>query len=247
MRPTIPILTSMLLVAAPLAVATGGAQATGAPQPPVAAPRTSAQAATRRPLDLSVAVRGGTLGYGVEVGKLVASHLGIRVAAYTFAYARQQGFEDVQYDAQVKLRHASALVDLFPGRRGKFHLTGGVVTGTSEVTGRGVPQGDTFFLGDGEYTSAEVGELRGAVRFPRLRPYGGLGWGTPAKNSGGIGFSTDFGVVYGGPTTVLTASNAGANARLRADLEAQRADAQATLDQYARFYPVMNLGLTYRF
>ena len=41
--------------------------------------------------------------------------------------------------------------------------------------------------------------------------------------------------------------NAGANAQLRADLEAQRADTQETLDQYAKFYPVVNFGLTYRF
>ena len=220
-----------------------------AQEPAPVAPQGAVPAANtgRRPLDLSIAVRGGTLGYGAEVGKLVASHLGVRVAAYTFSYARTQEFEGVDYDARAKVGQASALLDLFPGRRGKFHLTGGVVMGTAEVTGRGVPNGGTFEIGDREYTSAEVGELRGAARFPRVRPYGGLGWGTPAKNSGGIGFSTDFGVVYGAPTTVLTASNAGANAQLRADLEAQRADAQDTLERYAKFYPVLNFGLTYRF
>jgi hypothetical protein len=217
------------------------------PETPRGSPSARAQGARRGPLDLSIGLRGGTLGYGAEVGKLVASHLGVRVAAYVFSYTRQQDFEDVQYDAQAKFRHATALVDLFPGRRGKFHLTGGVVAGTSEVTGRGVPEGDRFYLNGREYSSAEVGALTGAVRFPRVRPYGGLGWGTPAKNSGGIGFSTDFGVVYGGPTAVLTASNAGPNAQLRADLEAQRAETQETLDQYAKFYPVVNFGLTYRF
>jgi hypothetical protein len=235
------LLTAGLLVtaASPL-----GAQE---PVPAAASGGASAEAAGRRSLDFSIGVRGGTLGYGAEAGKLVASHLGVRVAAYVFSYSRQQGLEDVQYDASVKFRHATALVDLFPGRRGKFHLTGGVVAGTSEVTGRGVPERDRFYLNGREYTSAEVGALTGAVRFPRVRPYGGLGWGTPAKNSGGIGFSTDFGVVYGGPTAVLNASGASANAQLRADLEAQRADTQETLDQYAKFYPVLNFGLTYRF
>jgi hypothetical protein len=190
-----------------------------------------AQSTGRGPLDLSMGVRGGTLGYGTKVGKLVASHLGVRIAAYVFSSARQQDFEDVQYDAQAKFPHVTALVDLFPGRRGKFHLTGGVVAGTSEVTGRGVPEGDQFYLNGREYSSAEVGALTGAVRFPRVRAYGGLGWGTPAKNSGGIGFSTDLGVVYGGPTAVLTASAAGVNGQLQADLEAQRADTQETLDK----------------
>lgn len=236
-----------LLAAALLAAAVRPVAAQEPAPGPVQETAPGTSAARRRPLDVSVAVRGGTLGYGAEVGKLLASHLGVRVAAYVFSYARQQGFEDVQYDASVKLRHASALLDLFPGRRGKFHLTGGVVSGTSEVTGRGVPEGDTFYLDGEPYSSAEVGALTGAVRFPRVRPYGGLGWGTPARNSGGIGFSTDFGVVYGGPTAVLTASGAGANAQLRADVEAQRAEAQEQLDQYAKFYPVINFGLTYRF
>jgi hypothetical protein len=69
---------------------------------PVPSAGAAVPAAGRRPLDLSIGVRGGTLGYGAEVGKLVASHLGVRVAAYVFSYARQQGLEDVQYDASVK-------------------------------------------------------------------------------------------------------------------------------------------------
>lgn len=240
-------------IAAPLTLATAlvAAAELRAQDAPSSAAPARAQAPTtparRRPLDLSIAVRGGTLGYGAEVGKLVTSHLGVRVAAYRLAYARAQAFDDVQYDAQLKLQSASALVDLFPGRRGRFHLTGGVVAGTNEVTGTGVPEGDTFFLNGQPYSSAEVGTLTGAVRFPPARPYAGLGWGTPAKNSGGIGFSTDLGVVMGRPTAVLTATGMAADPELSSDLEAQRADAQEQLDQYARFYPVLNLGLTYRF
>jgi hypothetical protein len=46
---------------------------------------------------------------------------------------------------------------------------------------------------------------------------------------------------------VLAASCADANAQLRADLEAERADAQEMLGQYAKLYPVVNFGLTSRF
>ena len=53
---------------------------------------------SRRPLDLSSAVRGATLGHSAEVGKLVASHLGVRVTAYQFDAARTQDYDEVRYD-----------------------------------------------------------------------------------------------------------------------------------------------------
>lgn len=213
---------------------------------PVAAQGVADRAASR-PLDLSIAVRGGTLGAGAEVGKLVASRLGVRLGAYVFSYSAEQEFEDVSYDAQLKLRNVTALVDLFPGRRGRFHLTGGVVAGTTEIAGTGLPEGGTYVINGRAYSAAEVGTLGGEVRFPSARPYAGLGWGTPAKNAGAWGFSTDFGVVFGAPTATLTATGAGSNPELQADLETERENAQADLDEYARFYPVINFGITYRF
>jgi hypothetical protein len=109
-----------------------------------------------------------------------------------------------------------------------------------------VPQSDSYRLNGRSYASAQVGTLSGAVRYPGARPYAGFGWGSPAKNRGALGFSTDVGVVYGHPTAALDASGA-ADPQMRADLEAQRVKTQDQLDKYARFYPVLNWGLTYRF
>lgn len=228
-------------LATALLVAAGGPLAAQTPADSAAA------LGEHRPLDLSVAVRAGTLGYGVEVGKLVTGHLGVRAAAYLLTYHRAQAFDDVQYDANLNLRNASALVDLFPGNRGRFHLTGGIVMGRTELSGTGVPQGGTFDINGQTYASDQVGTLSGAARFPRLRPYAGIGWGSPARNRGRLGFSTDIGVVYGRPSVTFAATGMAADPQLRADLEAQRLDAQTQVDRYARFYPVMNWGLTYRF
>lgn len=209
----------------------------------------SAPRAGRRSVDASIAVRASTLGYGVELGKLVASHVAVRAGGSVFSYNRTQDVEGVTYDGALKLRNASLLVDLFPSARGSFHVTGGVIAGSNDVSGRGTPGGDDgFTLGDNTYSAAEVGRLTGAVRFPRTRPYAGLGWGTPANRGRGIGLVTDFGVAFGKPEFELDATGpAGNDPQFRTDLEDQRVTTQEQLDQYARFYPVVSIGLTYRF
>lgn len=212
------------------------------------APRPDSRAAERprRSLDLAVRVNAGTLGAGVEVAKLLASRVAVRAGAQGFSYARQQEFDGVTYDARARLRTASALVDLYPARRGSFHLTGGAIFGGSEVTGTGVAEGG-YSLNGNRYSAADAGALRGAVTFPRVRPYAGLGWGTPANRGTSVRLVSDFGVAFGRPAVTLTATNAPANAALAADLAAQRASAQKDADTYLRLYPVMTTGLSVRF
>jgi hypothetical protein len=200
----------------------------------------------RRPLDAAVRVTAGTLGVGGEVAKLVTSHLAARVGANVFGYSRTQNFDDVTYDGNIKLRSASVLFDLYPARRGSFHLTGGAIMGGSEITGTGVPQGG-FTLNDTDYAASEVGTLRGALTFPRVRPYAGLGWGTPANNGTSVRLVMDFGVAFGAPTVSLRATNAAAGSALAADLAAQQASTQRDADKYLKLYPVMSTGLSVRF
>lgn len=201
----------------------------------------------RRSLDAAVRVTAGTLGVGAEVAKLLTGHLAARVGANVFAYSRTQGFDDVTYDGRVRLRSASVLLDLYPARRGSFHLTGGAIVGGSEITGTGVPDGETFYVDGTPYSSAEVGTLTAAVRFPRARPYAGLGWGTPANNGGSVRLVLDLGVAFGKPEVTLRASNAAAGDALAADLAEQQASLQQDADTYLRLYPVLSTGLSVRF
>lgn len=223
---------------APSAPTAGGA----APDAPARAPSLGG----RRSLDAAVRVNAGTLGVGLEAAKLLTGHLAARVGAHAFAYSRTQDFDEVTYDGRVRFRSASVLLDLYPSRRGSFHLTGGAILGGSEITGTGVPQ-NSFTLNDREYTSAEVGTLSGALTFPRTRPYLGLGWGTPANNGRSVRLVTDLGVAFGKPEVSLRASNAAPGSRLAADVAAQQASTQRDADRYLRLYPVMSTGLSVRF
>ena len=210
------------------------------------APGTPSAPRGRRSLDAAVRVTAGTLGVGGEVAKLLTGHLAARVGANVFGYSRTQDFDDVTYDGRIKLRSASVLFDLYPARRGSFHLTAGALVGGGEITGTGVPQGG-FTLNGTEYAATEVGTLRGALTFPRVRPYAGLGWGTPANNGTSVRLVTDFGVAFGTPTVTLRATNATAGSALATDLDAQRASTQRDADKYLKLYPVLSTGLSVRF
>jgi hypothetical protein len=211
--------------------------------------RLEAQAApTGGHADASIAVRFGTLGIGLEVSKLLIGHVGVRVGANYFKYSKTRTQSDVTYDASLKLQAFSALIDLFPGNRGNFHFTGGLMTDPAKVTATGKPTASgTFTLNGNSYTTAQVGILTGEAKFPSVGPYAGIGFGTPAKNGGAIKFLFDIGAVIGKATVRLGATGAASNPTLAADLKAQQDKTEHDVQKYAKVYPVISFGLAYRF
>lgn len=198
--------------------------------------------------DASIALRFGTLGIGLEVSKLLIGHVGVRVGANYFKVSTTKDQSNVTYDASLKLQAFSALIDLFPGNRGSFHFTGGLMTDPAKVTATGKPDASgTFTLNGNTYNTAQVGTLTGEAKFPGVGPYVGIGFGTPAKDGGAIKFLFDLGAVIGKATVSLNATGAAANPSLAADLKAQQTKTQNDVQKYAKVYPVLSFGLAYRF
>lgn len=222
---------SILLGAAVLALAVG------------ATPLKAQQATDRSPLDLDASVRVGTLGIGVEAGKLITNRIAARVGINFGGYNLSQTQDDIMYSADLKLQGISALVDLFPWSRGRFHITGGYVTSPMKITAVGEPSSSGTFEIDGTtYTSGEVGTLVAEAKFAS-GPYAGIGFGTPAKNRGSLRFKFDVGAIIGKANLSLRATGAAANTGLADDLEAQRLKTQESLDKYAKIYPVVSIGI----
>ncbi len=201
----------------------------------------------QRASDVAIGVRAGTLGLGVEVSKLLVSHVGLRVggdfASFTLKNQKQT---DISYDVKLKWQAFSALLDFYPAARGSFHLTGGLITNPVKITGTGLPTATGFDLNGHTYMASQVGTLAGTGKFGSVLPYVGFGVGTAASNHGGLGFVFDLGAAIGKPTISLTASGAANNAQLQSDLNAQIASTQKDLDKVP-LYPVLSLGLIYRF
>jgi hypothetical protein len=198
--------------------------------------------------DVSIAARASTLGFGAEISKLVMPHLGIRLGINTYSMTREIDQTDITFDAKLKAKGMTALVDLYPSGRGSFHLTGGIITNPVEITATGVPkQNGTFTINDHVYTTAQVGTLTGSGEWPSTSPYAGLGWGTPANSRSALKFVFDLGAALSKPTIALTATGAANNAQLQSDLNSQIVDTQKDVDKYAKVYPVISFGLAYRF
>lgn len=207
----------------------------------------AAQASSSSGADMSIGVRLGTLGVGVEVNKLLAPKLGARVGYNVFSKNTTRDEDDITFDAKVKLHSFTGLLDFYPGSRGSFHLTGGVVTNPLEFTGVGVPNGSGYEIDGTTYTAAQVGTLNASGEFPSVLPYVGLGFGTPANSGKGVKFVFDLGVGIGQPTLNLTATNPTNNAQLATHVENQRVKTQDDIRKYLKVYPSVTIGVAFAF
>jgi hypothetical protein len=196
-------------------------------------------------LDLGVGLTFGTLGIGGQVSKLLFSHLGVRAGLNYFAFSPNETFNDVQYDAKLRLESVPLLIDVFPMARGAFHVTGGMVINRTQLTGTAIPgPGGTITINNDSYTQAQVGVLNGAFKYPSSGGYLGLGFGTPARKSL-MSFSFDIGAIFSQPRVSLTATGAATDTKLATDLVAQQATTQNTANKL-RVYPVMSSGILLR-
>jgi hypothetical protein len=197
--------------------------------------------------DLAVGGRISTLGFGVEVSKLITPNLAVRVGANKLNYSTTRTESDVTFDADLELESFSAVVDIYLSKRGSFHLTGGLMTDPGELSGVGRPSESTFEINGVDYDAADVGVLTASGTWKSTLPYVGIGWGTPASSGGGISFAFDIGAALGKPTLALSASAATANSQLAADVAAERDSIQDDIEKYFAVYPVISLGLRVRF
>jgi hypothetical protein len=199
----------------------------------------------------AVAARGGTTGFGGDLGFSVTDHLGVRGTLTGGSITRNTTESDVHYEGKLRFRTAMALLDFFPAG-GRFRLSTGIAYNGNrlDLTARG--DSGTIEINDRTYNISDVGVLTGKLRFNKANPYFGVGWGNAAKSGGpGVFFSADLGILLVDPTVTLSANCGPALtpaqcAQLQSDL---RAEEQQFKDDYGyrSWYPVLSFGIGYRF
>ena len=203
---------------------------------------------------VAAAVRVGTPGYGLELDLGLADRFAARLGYSFLDYDHSIHDTDLRYDGKLKINNASALFDWYVFGNA-FHLTAGATSGGVKLEATGRPNRGTYELNGTTYTAADVGSIGGRIKFGNsFAPYVGLGWGNAVDPARRLTFLFDVGVIYGGTPSVSLTATCGPTApqgtplctRLQQDVQAERRDLEDNVD-LARWYPVVNLGLAYRF
>lgn len=192
----------------------------------------------------------GTIGLGGGVAANFTPHLGARLGYTAFNYDIKDLEEsDLTFNGEAKLGGLQALLDWYPFAGG-FRISLGAVE-SARVSLNATPVGGTFTFDGIEYSAADIGEARGKAEFRSLAPYLGLGFGRALTTDGRFSFTGDIGVAFTGtPDITLSVTCNSASATLCATLNEDAAAEQAALQQDAKdykYWPVLSLGLSYRF
>ena len=208
----------------------------------------SAAAAISLAQGVALAAKVGSTGVGVDLTVGLARSLNLRLGGQAWTRSETRTEQEIEYDADLKLVSGELLLDVHPGGRG-FRISGGAIVNGNEVTA--VSTEDAVYTINGvRYPVGLVGRLEGRVDTNTVAPYLGIGWGDAVAAGGPWRFAVDVGAFYQGkPKVSLTAHPLIPillPARFEQDLEAERQDIEDDLDSY-RFYPVVSLGVSYRF
>ena len=212
---------------------------------------------------VALGVTVGTLGIGAEAAVPLSEHLNLRGGMNFFSYSDTLTSSGVNYTGSLRFRSAEAELDWFPWAR-SFHISpGALLYNGNQLTGNAlIPGGDTFTLNSVTYMSDPADPVHGSgsVKFDKAAPKLTIGWGNLLPRSRRrFAFPFEAGFAYAGTPKVAldfigTACDAsGRNCvpiatdpTTQANVAAQQKKIEHDAS-YARFYPILTTGFSYRF
>ncbi len=200
--------------------------------------------------DMGVSAEIGTTGLGLHLTVPVQTGLNARIGLNGANYNYTGSANNVDYDLKLKLASVDALLDYYPGAS-PFRLTAGAIYNGSKFDSHARPKGGASYTFNGTtYAVATAGTIDGNVDFRKFSPYLGIGYGNAIKDAG-WSFTSDAGVMFAGsPRSTLTSNGCSAGpvicTQLASDVAVENGKLQDKLDNL-RFYPVLRVGLAYRF
>lgn len=197
-----------------------------------------------------VALQVGTTGIGAELGVGLNDYFAVRASYGAGSVPYSITESGIRYDSRAKPRVGLLNLDLHPFQ-GVFRVTAGLGYNGSRIEGRADTRTGTVVLNNVTYNTSDLGTVDGEVHFTKLAPYVGFGWGHAAQGSSGFFFTSDFGAMYSPATGSVTGTCAPlvappVCAALQSDLRAEADAFRREVETY-KFYPVVRIGLGYRF
>lgn len=192
-----------------------------------------------------VGVKASTLGAGVELNYPISSNMTVAVGLNKFSKSQTENIDGNDYDEDINLQTFSVLINYHPFN-GTFRVTAGAMLNNNELTLTADPNA-TYNINGTTYNSTQFGELEASVDFRKIAPYIGIGMGHGA--SSGFSFTADIGVLFQGEPNVDMTSTGGSesnNPVFLANLQQEEEAAEDDIEDFT-IYPVISLGLSYRF
>ncbi|RZI84577.1 MAG: hypothetical protein EOP38_08470 [Rubrivivax sp.] len=204
-----------------------------------AAVATSAQAGESY---ANIGIPGLMLGYA----HTLSPTLGLRADFATLG-STSRDFEEsgIRYKGTIKAQRVGLFADYFP-MQGGFRLTGGLTFNRMRAQLKSQFDGATSVtVGSQTITPASTDYFNAEVKFPRVTPYLGLGWGHQARERG-LGFVADAGVMIGKAKITTQDNVVGRFGITQADVDAE---AQKLRDGAGDItvIPQLTIGVSYRY
>ncbi|MGH9477381.1 MAG: hypothetical protein ACRD1C_13815 [Terriglobales bacterium] len=222
------------------------------------------QAAAPAANRFGVGFQASTLGPQAQFAVTVLPSADVRVGFSDFHFSDSFEQDGINYDGRLQLRSLSAQLDWFFWK--SFHLSPGALlyNGNQLTATAGVGPGASFTLGGVAYTGDPNSPLTGTgtAKVRRFAPMFTVGSGRLVGQHGGhFGLSVEAGLVdEGAPQALLSLSGnvcpvgaptcePASSPDVQTNLveEQNKLNAQISSHWYAKFYPILGLGLHFSF
>lgn len=199
--------------------------------------------------DGNFAVTGGigTAGGTLEGQVRLSDNFQLRGGVNYLKFDNEVDVDDINYDGDLDFSGLGAFVDVHPFG-GSFFVSGGAYVGdkTFDFSATSTTAVD---IGGVVFTPAEYGRLEGNTSWDDVAPFLGVGFDNTFTGSGNWGFSIVGGAALFGSGDVSLQSVGGTLSNdplLTAELDAEIAEIEQEIEDY-ELYPIVQLGLSYRF
>lgn len=197
--------------------------------------------------NISIGLKGGTLGGGIEAGLDISEAIILRGGINYLKYNFDSTISNIDYNFEPKFFTGSLLLDWHPFTN-SFRLTAGAYLNNNEVKVDGIFRKDLI----PEYgETADMDHIKGTVNFNTFAPYVGLGWSSSNPGEAGWGVSLDLGVMFQGTPDVseLYVEDPWGSGNDPVVIDFMAGEQQAVQDELDKFeyYPVASISLNYKF
>jgi len=204
----------------------------------------------------------GTLGWGGQIATPIARRINLRGGVDIFNLGYGLTSDGTNYYASTHLKSGTIQADVYPFAHSSFHVSPGVMIFRNSLTASlNVPGGNSFSVGDTDYTSDPSNPVNGngAIKFGRnTMPMLTIGFGNmiQRRESRHLSFPVELGAAYTGQNTIAINMQGGVcdsqgcgsanDPQFQQNVQQQQAKINEQMKRF-QIYPILTTGVTYRF